>query len=419
MTAHPRSIADLPDVADLAGADWAADLMPAAHLLFDADVHGLLRVRDGVAFAFRHDDVRTLAADPRVGNTPAEVLTARRRAGDPSTVGFGPVLVNQMFVYNPPLHTEIRRIATRQLTPGTIGRFAHLAEAVVDELIDDLGTRGGFDLVTEYAERVATRFWGRLFGLTPEEIDEVQRCNTVLSTIFLAEMSPEQFAELEATVAVYVRVITTAVAEAVEGIRHCAEPGRQLLLDMAADLEQVTSPGGPRDIGHFVVGNFFDGFHTVGVGLASAAALLLADREARDRVIADPSLAMSAYDEATRLAAPLVLTYRTLLEDVEHEGVHLPTGSMVGMHWGAANVDPVAFVDPRRYDIDRRQRGLLTFGAGPHLCPGRNAARLVGEIALRMLITRMPGLRLEGDPSWIPRSSSAQLESCRVRSGEG
>jgi cytochrome P450 len=390
--------------------------MPAATRLVAADVHGLLRVRDGVALAFRHDDVRTLAADPRVGNTPAETLTARRRAGDPSTVGFGPVLVNQMFVYNPPLHTEIRRIVTRQLTPGTIGRFAPVAQAVVDELVDELASRDRFDAVTEFAERVATRFWGRLFGLAPDEIVAIQHCNTVLSTIFLAEMTPAQFTALEATTAEYLRIITTAVAEAIDGTRRCVEPGLELLRDMAADLEHVASPGGPRDIGHLVAGNFFDGFHTVGVGLASAIALLLADRPSHERVVADPSLAMAAYDEGTRLAAPLILTYRTLLDDVDHHGVHLPVGTMIGMHWGAANIDPAAFADPHRYDLDRRQRGLLTFGAGPHLCPGRNAARLVGEIALRTLITRLPGLHLDGDPVWIARSSSAQLERCPVRS---
>ncbi len=409
-------VADLPDVAAIAGDEWAADLLAAAHRLIEADVRGLLRVRDGVALAVRHDDVRTLAANPDVGNTPAEVLTSRRAPGDPSTVGFGPILVNQMFVYNPPLHTEIRRIATRQLTPATIGRFGPVADAVVSELLDELARRDRFDIAADYAERVATRFWGRLFGMTPDEIVEIQRCNTVLSTIFLADMTPEQFAQLERAVATYVRVVTTAVAEAVDGTRVCAEPGRELLLAMADDLEHVVSPGGPRDIGHYVVGNFFDGFHTIGVGLASAIALLLGEPAAHARVVADPTLAMAAYDEGTRLAAPLVLTYRTVIRDIEHQGVHLPAGTMIGMHWSAANRDPAAFAAPDDYDLDRRQRGLLTFGTGPHLCPGRNAARFVGEIALRELVCRLPRLVLDGDPQWVPRSSSAQLAHCPVRS---
>ncbi len=410
-----KQIADLAGIVDMAGDDWAANLMPAAQRLFDSDVRGLLRVRDGVALAVRHHDVRALAADPDVGNTPAEVLTSRRGAGDPSTVGFGPILVNQMFVYNPPLHTEIRRIATRQLTPATMGRFAPLAEAVVGELVDELAQRSWFDVVADYAERVATRFWGRLLGLTPDEIVEIQRFNTVLSTIFLADMSREQFRHLESTVADYVRIITTAVAETVEGTRTCADPGRQMLLEMATDLEHVVSPGGPRDIGHFVVGNFFDAFHTIAVGLAAAIALLLSEPTAHERVVTDPALSMAAYDEATRLAAPLVLTYRTVLRDVVHDGLHLPAGSMVGMHWGAANRDPAVFDTPDEFDLGRRQRGLLTFGAGPHLCPGRNVARFIGEIGLRSLVTRLPELRLDAEPSWIPASSSAQLERCVVR----
>ncbi|MBU6317797.1 MAG: cytochrome P450, partial [Acidobacteria bacterium] len=73
------------------------------------------------------------------------------------------------------------------------------------------------------------------------------------------------------------------------------------------------------------------------------------------------------------------------------------------------------FDTPDEFDLGRRQRGLLTFGAGPHLCPGRNVARFIGEIGLRSLVTRLPELRLDAEPSWTPASSSAQLERCVVR----
>ncbi|MBI4932430.1 MAG: cytochrome P450 [Actinobacteria bacterium] len=405
----------MPDVADVVGADWARRLLPSAQELMARDARGLHRIADNIALAFRHEDVRTLAADPNVGNTPAEVLTAKRGLADPATSGFGPILVNQMFVYNPPLHTEIRRIATRQMTPGNIGRFSAVATAVVRELLDGLAARDDFDVVIEYAEPVATRFWGRLFGLTPDEILEMQRLNTVLSKVFLAEVSDGQYAAIEDAVAGYMQIITTAISGAMDGSRTCAEPGRELLADIAADLEHVTSTGGPRDLAHFVAGNFFDGFHPIGVGLGTAIAELLMNETERARVVADAELSTRAYDEGTRLAPPLILTHRTTLCDVDYHGVHLPQGTMIAMHWGAANIDPDAFEDPLRYDLDRRHRGLLTFGAGPHLCPGRNAARLVGDLALREFVRTFPEIVLDGPPEWVDASSSAQLVACRVR----
>jgi cytochrome P450 len=59
----------------------------------------------------------------------------------------------------------------------------------------------------------------------------------------------------------------------------------------------------------------------------------------------------------------------------------------------------------------------MTFGGGPHLCPGRNISRFVGEIALRRLVHRPERLMLTaGGADWIEGASTAQLRSCIVES---
>ena len=399
---------------------WTTDLVGAAHDLFDADVHGLVRISPDVVLAFRHADVRALTVAGDSGNTPVDVLM--RRAGDRGAVvrsdgGFFPIVSNQVFSYNPPLHAEARRILTRQMTPRNVSRFRPLADRLVAELLAELAGRSSFDLCAEFAQRLAARLWGALVGLDRDECDEVQAITEVLATVFLLAPTPAEAHALDRAVRRYMEMITEAVERAMrQRDTSKIDPlGLDMLDDMAADLAAIDVPGAPQSVGLLAAGNFFDGFHTMGVGLANAICLLLSTPKAYDRVRADHALAASAYDEATRLAPPLTLTHRYALSDIDHGDVIIPAGTMIAMHWAAANTDPAVFDDPLEFQLDRSTRGLVTFGGGPHLCPGRNISRLIGEMALTAMIGQPATLSIGGEgPQWMAAASAVQLRSCRI-----
>jgi cytochrome P450 len=63
---------------------------------------------------------------------------------------------------------------------------------------------------------------------------------------------------------------------------------------------------------------------------------------------------------------------------------------------GAANRDPEHFADPDVFDLRRPNAGdHLSFAIGKHFCLGAALARLEGEVGLRLLRERLPGLRLD------------------------
>jgi cytochrome P450 len=53
------------------------------------------------------------------------------------------------------------------------------------------------------------------------------------------------------------------------------------------------------------------------------------------------------------------------------------------------------FDEPERLDVGRDPNPHLAFGFGAHFCLGAPLARLEGEIALRALLERFPGMQLE------------------------
>ncbi|MEU2718340.1 cytochrome P450 [Streptomyces sp. NPDC007205] len=76
-------------------------------------------------------------------------------------------------------------------------------------------------------------------------------------------------------------------------------------------------------------------------------------------------------------------------------------GQTVLLVCGAANRDPAVFPDPHVLDFERPGGRHMAFGHGPHFCLGAALARLEGAIVLEALLTRLPGLLLDGTaPQW-------------------
>ena len=106
-------------------------------------------------------------------------------------------------------------------------------------------------------------------------------------------------------------------------------------------------------------------------------------------------------DEVVALDAPVQMTGRVALEDIELDGAILEKGAFALLLLASANRDPAAFPEPDRLDLGRTDNHHLSFGFGTHFCLGAPLARLEGEVALTILVRRCPDLALAVDtPSY-------------------
>ena len=150
-------------------------------------------------------------------------------------------------------------------------------------------------------------------------------------------------------------------------LQHRAEPA----LEMADDQRVV------REVATYLQG----GTHTTGQTICNSIDLLFEAATERpdilDRVATDRLFAQRVVHETLRVRPTTPKIRRRAVAEVTVGGQTVPPDSLVILDVVAGNREPELFgADPDRFDPDRRvapdiPRWGLSFGAGPHICPGR------------------------------------------------
>jgi cytochrome P450 len=122
---------------------------------------------------------------------------------------------------------------------------------------------------------------------------------------------------------------------------------------------------------------------------------ILSHPDQLEEVRADPKLVDPAIEEAARWHSPVGTSTRQATRDVELAGVKLERGALVAAVLASANRDERNWTDPERYDIHRGEGSHLAFATGPHLCIGARLGRYEARTAWRVLLERLPSLRLD------------------------
>jgi cytochrome P450 len=130
--------------------------------------------------------------------------------------------------------------------------------------------------------------------------------------------------------------------------------------------------------------------------------LLYTHDDQRHELIRDPSLIPDAIEECLRLGSNGYFTFpRIATCDTEVGGTRILKGMVVRPSPLAPNYDPDVFSVPLRFDIHRRPKRILSFGAGPHHCIGNILGRTTITVAITRLLERFPNAHIR-DPNFTP-----------------
>jgi cytochrome P450 len=335
----------------------------------------------GLWLVTRWDDVNHVIKSPDVFTAETEPSTLNRT--------FGKNLLGSEGAY----HQRIRSIIQPWFRNQAIGHYpAEIIAPIANELIDLAAPKGEIELASEFAEPLSVRVLKRATGLGDAVDDDTLRRwfreLALGAANFEADEEKQQIAdaasqEVNDTVAPILERLEDAPDDTLlSSMLHTEIDGERLALEEIQSNLKVMIVGGLQAASDLIT-------------LATWALLSHPDQAAR--VAADPDLVPHAVEEGARWYSPVGTSTRQATRDTELAGVPLEKGALIAAVLSSANRDDRHWTDPDRYDIDSHRRPHLAFAGGAHVCVGALLGRHEARAALRTLLERLPGLRLDPD----------------------
>ncbi|PNG98504.1 cytochrome P450 [Streptomyces malaysiensis] len=309
---------------------------------------------------------------------------------------------------DPPEHDRLRSLAMAPFGPPNTPRRLHTMRGeltrIVGELIDGFEGRDRIDLVDHFSYPFPVTVICRLLGV-PQE-DE-PRFHAWADTV-AAGLDPDPDADEDAAerrrVSRQARTdLAVYLSELIEERRRA--PGD----DMLSALVGWEGPEGRMSRVELLstAALLLVAGHETTVNLITNGMLtLLRNPEVLARLRNDPHLVVPLVEELLRFDPPVqMLPRRTPLSEIDIAGVTIPRGASVWLLLASGNRDPQRFLDPDRFEPQRRDNQHLGFGSGVHSCFGAPLARLEAQIALTELARRLDGPRLLEDPPTYRRNA--------------
>ena len=334
---------------------------------------------------------------------PLPVRMAMRVArGGPLNPAEPPSMVS----VDPPDHTRYRKLVTRAFSAKAIaalrGRVAEIADELLEEMAAKAGATGTVDLVADYASLLPATVIAEMLGAPVSMRRQFLQWGAGVALALDPGLTYRDFRRAERDLFALQRWMVGHF----DRIRR--SPGDDILSALVA----VHDEGGQRSMQHRLSDDELTsiamlllaaGFETTVNLLGNGAALLVKHPDQLAALRAGTASWATATDEVLRFDPPVQRTARLAHRDTEVLGERIRDGQLVVLILAGANRDPAVFADPQRFDVTRCDADRhVAFSQGIHYCLGAGLARMEGEIGLRALFERFPGLSLAAPPHRRP-----------------
>lgn len=293
-----------------------------------------------------------------------------------------------MFTVDGAEHRRLRIKTTQALSPRRLADIRPAIERLTAELLDDLSVAGSggavVDLKEIFAYPLPMRVVSELMGV--DRADHPMLLAWYKAFFSLLTPQDERLRVIDEMDVYYTDLVRKKTADPTDDLTtaliHATDGGEPLTEEeVVGNLKALVAAG-----------------HETTVGLIlNAVRALLTKPEQLSKIRSGDIEWKQAVEETLRWDSPVThLLMRFAAEDIAIGETVIEKGEGVVMSYRAIGRDTAIHgEDSDNFDITRStSHRHLTFGYGPHICPGAALSRLEAGIALPALFERFPDLRL-------------------------
>jgi cytochrome P450 len=269
-----------------------------------------------------------------------------------------------MLTSDPPLHDELRNIASPFFTPSKISEMEEYVREIVENLIKEVQSEE-VDVVSKIAIPVPILVIMKMLGIK-EEVDKVKDWSDLIA---LRLGKPQEIFKIG-------RKYLSLVNFSKKVVRN--KPETELTSAIVnSNLSEIEKMG-------YIILLMIAGNETT-TNLISNAIHDLTTMNLWENVIGN---SVKVVEEALRYSPPVMRTIRKVKREVILRGKEIKEGEMIRVWIASANRDEEVFKDPDKFIPNRTPNPHLSFGSGIHLCLGAPLARLETRVVLEELAER-------------------------------
>ena len=349
----------------------------------------------------RHADVRRVLAEHKTFSSQGGTAIAMLGGPDPAA-GL------MMQATDPPRHRQFREHLGKPFTPRAVAEQTDFIRTFVRDAIEPVRDVAVVDVAMSFAP-LPMAVCARMMGLPAADVDPLMR----LAYASLAPDDPRYRTPGAAgpTAAhAHYQIVGYFAGRVAERRRN---PGDDLISHLI-----TVEVGGRRMTDHELLANCLSlllGAVVTTSHVITATIIALTEAHGGEGHWPDNPSMQAMIEEALRWSSPVTHFMRRARHDTEICGQKISEGDAVTAWVASANRDESTFTRPYELDFSRVPNRHIAFGAGPHICLGRNLARLMLWHSFERLIACVESFELADVPVHLVSNEIAGVVSLPVR----
>ncbi|TDU23327.1 cytochrome P450 [Panacagrimonas perspica] len=281
---------------------------------------------------------------------------------------------------DPPEHQPFRAFLNAGLTPKIIGGRSESVRSLAAELASTLAPARGCEFISQMGDVLPLSVFLELVALPTTDREKLGG----LAEASTRDPDPDKRVAAMNGLAAYLEPYLN---------ERRGKDGEDLL-SRAANADIAGRPITEAEALNAAIHILMAGLDTVSSLFSFVMLFLAQNPEHRRALVEKPELIPAASLELIR-RFPVVTMARQARGDFEIEGTVFKEGDMVAIASQFFNLDPSIYERPLDVDWNRPVHKILTFGHGPHRCPGALLGRNELVIGLQEWLKHIPDFTLE------------------------